>query len=549
MDFSKLTGYLIVLAVSFLYISLAGIYDEVPSDVYIHLEFFKRVSDQLQTGRFHVVSAADLFSKKNYYWYHLPTLISKISQTDFLDHLKIYSAINVMILLVCIYEFSYWVFSSKIRNELHLVITALLSVLFFSLHFGINVFAYIRYYAIAPTILNYCIYLASIVCVMNYYRGQLDFAKFTLIGFVFFVTALAIHAQESLFIIIIFFMVSAILFINSIYKNINVTGASSQINYRNSVLLLFPVMLVLITGVYFYVTHHLMLAQIHSTKVISLSRLIEYGDDLLILNPFQQFYTVLTHWGLYIIVLYVFFYRRLFGNQPVLLAGMLIPAVTVFNPVFTDLFLRIAPANVLWRFLYMLPLYLIAARIVTTLSLEISHSWVKKSAGYFLVSMVFILLLPINTSAISLPYSRIYSLLEVPDQARPVHWQDMLDYLHELPAGEIIITDPVTGYMISALTKHHNRRHKFYNHTVVDKYRFDDYSNHPLKKYSGKILVINQREGVITPTAKIARHWNTEILKLSGFYNQALIDHVNSEPAHFVPLWQAAGIQIYRIVY
>ena len=534
---------------SCLYMSIVGLYDELPSDVYIHLEYFKQVSVQLQSEEFQSLSGLNLISKPAQYWYHLPTLISHVTETNFQKHLEIYASINIMVLLICIYEFAQWLFKAQIRNERELMVTALLSCLFFALHFGINVFAFIRYYAIAPTILSYCIYLTSIVCLINYYQSTLSFTKFFIISVLLFLTAFIFHAQESLFILIIYSVISALLFI----KNTNIKFSSAHHfddkSYRNSVFYIFPSIVVVITTLYFYVTHNFELPQINSTKFINLNELVDIGENFFILDPNKQFYTVLTHWGLFIIVIYVLVYRRLFTNQPVILAAMLIPLITVFNPYFNNLFLRIAGSDVLWRFLYMLPLYLVAARIVTGLCFDTNHSMLKIGINYVLSALVFILLLPISTSAINLPYSRIYSLSEVHSQARPAHWQDMLDFLQTLPDKETIISDPVTGYLISAWTKHQHRRYKFYYKWMLDPYEFDNYSDHPLKKYSGKLFIVNQRKGMSTATAKIARHWNPHNLKLTDFYKQALIDHINEEPVHFELLWQADQIKIYRINY
>ena len=105
LDLPRAWGSFAVLGLGTLYLAYAGFYDELPSDIYVHLEFFKQVSNQLATGQFKAASGADLLSRSNYYWYHLPTLICHITQTEFLQHLAIYSAINMLILLLCIYEF------------------------------------------------------------------------------------------------------------------------------------------------------------------------------------------------------------------------------------------------------------------------------------------------------------------------------------------------------------------------------------------------------------------------------------------------------------
>ena len=40
---------------------------------------------------------------------------------------------------------------------------------------------------------------------------------------------------------------------------------------------------------------------------------------------------------------------------------MLIPFFTVFNPFFTDLFLRLTDSTVLWRFCFLIPIHYVAA--------------------------------------------------------------------------------------------------------------------------------------------------------------------------------------------
>ena len=548
-DPATFLGYLLIFLATAVYMKIVGFYDELPSDVYIHLEHFKNVSNQLDSGAFFSVSNHQLISKSIKYWYHLPTLISKLIQVDFIKVLSVYSAVNIAILLACIYEFSLWLFQAFIKNKTQLICTALLSSLFFALHFGINVFAFIRYYAIAPTILNLCIYLFSIVLLIHYYQFKFHFIRFFLLSSILFFTAFLIHAQEALFIGTMYFLISMFLFIHTTLFRGRLDSHYSELKIRKTVLIIFPALVLAMIGIYVYSYNNLPLSNISLSRLTSLNSLFGFGDELYILDPFKQFYRVLTHWGLFVCLLYVVFYHRYFKNQPVLLSAMIVPLVTIFNPIFVELFLRISSADVLWRFLYMLPLYLIAARIAIELCLTKEQSMLKQSSNLFIVFMIFLLLLPIKVSSIDLPYSRIYSLLEVEDKASSSYWQDMLDYLQTLPDKEIVITDPVTGYLISAMTKHHNRRYKFHRHTMLDSYEFEDYTKHPLEKFNGKLFIVNQRVGESTPTAKIARHWNPNNLNITEFYSQNLLKHIVDEPNHFNLLWEAQGIKIYRITY
>ena len=531
------------------YLFSVGLYDELPSDIFKHLEYFKKISTQIDTGNFKPFSGTALLNKSVLYWYHLPILISEFIENNFLLNMEIFAAINIVVLLVCVYEFSNWLYKETIPNRLELLFLSMLSVLFFAIHFGVNVFAFIRYYSIAPTILNYAIYLTAIVCLFNYYRFEFRLSKFLLIAWFLFFAAYLIHAQEAMFIGTIYFIVTVmVIFKNSVFK------LQTNINPELAVLprSIFPISIIslLLLGLlYFYAINYLPIARIIKPKVIPLSDLIGIGNNYFVLNPFIQFYTVLTHWGLYIYFLYIVFYKKYFANQTFLLAAMLIPIITVFNPIFTNFFLRIGYSDVLWRFLYMLPLNFVAARLVIALCYKNHQKLVVRITNSLIALLIFVFLFPINISSINLPYSRFYSLVEIHQQAQPQHWQDMLKFLNKQPNKESIITDPISGYLITALTKHDNRRYKFHTRRMRDPYIFESYTDHPLKKYSGKLLIINQREGMSTNTANVSRHWNPRALKLTEYYSDTLLSHIEKQSQHFEILWEAHDIKIYRISY
>ena len=547
--YQKVIGYFILAILIGIYLSYAGFYNEVPSDLYIHLEFFKRVSTQIKGNEFPSLAGLSIFSKSAQYWYYLPTLISNLIGQDFLRIVEVYAAINIAIILFGIYGFAQWLFKSDTTSQIELTTVGLLSVFFFVTHFGINVFSYIRYYSIAPTILSYAIYLTAVVSLFKYFYSEINLARLLLITIALTFTTYVLHKQEAMFIGTIYAVASLVIILQNSFPRFILNRHNKTIELPNS-LIPFSIFAVLVLSlIYFYTINSLPLTKIVPPKIISIGGLLGLDAGYFILNPFIQFYTVVTHWGLWVIVLYIVFYRQLFAKQPFILAAMLVPLVTVFNPLFTNFFLRIASWDVLWRFLYMLPLYLVAARLVTAMLFISKPNAFRRSFGAILILLTFVLLLPIKFSSMDFPFSRVNSLTRVHDQATPLHWQDMLDYLSTLPNKELIITDPVTGYMISALTIHDNRRYKFYMRRIYDPYIFDDYSIHPLQKYSGSLLTINRRKGISTKVAKISGHWHPDTLKLTEYYPEKLIDHIELHPQHFQLQWQADDIKIYRITY
>lgn len=547
-DAPLLAGGILVAVISAVYLAIVGMYDELPSDIFRHLEFFKQVNNQLSNGRFADILASQLLDKSARYWYHLPVLSARIAGLDFFNYLTVYASINNVLLLLAIYSFSVWLFRPVVSNPGQLVLTGLLSVFFFSAHTGIDTFSYLRYYAIAPTILTYSLYLTGVVALTSYYNCSLGFVRFGLLALPLFATALVVHTQEAMYMAALFVVLGIVLFFK-VFANRLLTKQPAAQSWRDSVLVITPVVLVLAVALYYFSLGFFPADIITSKKLISLHALAGIGSDAVILNPWFQFYTVVTQWGGFIFLAYLLYYMRFFQNQPVLLAAMLAPLLTVFNPWFVEFFLRISSEHVLWRFLYMLPLPFVAARLVSGLFFTDKPGMVQKSLAVIVIGLSFILLLPIKGGGVNLPYSRIYTLLPAHEQARPAHWADMLEFLDDQPGEEIIITDPVTGYMVSALTRHKNRRYKFFSTWMRDPYEFSGYNKHPLKKYNGKLLVVNQRKGISTQNAKVSRHWHPDTLKMTEYYSPEFLAHIDSQPEHFKLLWEDDDIRIYRIKY
>ena len=269
-----------------------------------------------------------------------------------------------------------------------------------------------------------------------------------------------------------------------------------------------------------------------------------------ILNPGfgYQFIQVITSWGVAVYLVSLFHLKKL-SNQPFLVLGMLSPIITVFNPLFVDLFIRLEETNVLWRLCYFIPLHFVAAAVCILLWQCASRSsFPKKSICSIALLSFFLLLLP-SVGPVKLNTYAKTTLERVGIANRVEYWKDMIEFLGTLDNKYDILTDPVSGYMISAFTPHQTYQYKFFpDRTYYNRpFLFDNYDQFPLSKYDGKLLVINYRNGDPSRTGELSHHWHKDVLRLSDYYSTALVVHLETNPDRFEKLWSRDRISIYLI--
>ncbi|MEO0369654.1 MAG: hypothetical protein AAF197_12880, partial [Pseudomonadota bacterium] len=121
-------------------------------------------------------------------------------------------------------------------------------------------------------------------------------------------------------------------------------------------------------------------------------------------------------------------------------------------------------------------------------------------------------------------------------------------WIMELQTEYTILTDPMTGYMISALTHHKSLRNKFFRGTFFKRFSYYDYSDNPLDKYSGDLLVVNLRTDVSSNVGRLTGHWReNEWTETQGYYPDVLLEHLEERPEKFELLWSHNKIWLYRI--
>jgi hypothetical protein len=284
-------------------------------------------------------------------------------------------------------------------------------------------------------------------------------------------------------------------------------------------------------------------------RVVPLPWEVPGFGSLYILNPFFQFARTVAPWGALVIVLFVGSFSR-FRHQPWLVAGMLMPLVTVFNPIFVDLYLRIEGEHSLWRLLFLMPLYQVAA-IWVVWALQGRYAGAPFSRWWRLPVFLLLLLLvlPLGPPAVWNPHARITNL-PVPVENSDRLWADLVDALNRLPDSEQVLTDPVTGYVLSALTSHRTFRYKFFADDLYQAFpfRFESYDHNPLSRYRHWLLVVNLRDGLGSESGRRSGHWPQDILQVSRYYPANLRRHLEDNPGRFQVVWRGPDIVVYRIL-
>jgi len=550
----------IVLVIVF-YVATFGTYMELPADIFIHLEFVRVVVSDIADGKLYSPeNPTALLGKQGHYWYYTQGLLTHVTGLQSGQSLT-YSILAVSILLVVgIFHLSLTIFSSVVQSAIARTCIALLVALLFSVHFGVNVFSFVRYYTFAPTALNMVVYFAAVSVFIRFATEQGTPIRYLVILAVCIYTAAMVHVQEAVFIAVMGLLMLSYVVLARRFGyagNALIVKDSESSEYyirRGGFDRMVPHGWLVLTGLIiilaaFFWSHFFIESSTPraDNKLVILGSIWPALKGWYILSPTYQFFRVVTPWGLLVYVLFFWHWKDFRGN-PFLVAGMLSPLFTVFNPLFVDLFLRHTTYITLWRFCYMIPLVFVAGFLFYKAFTRFRYSTMVGKAGYgFMAVGLVALLFPIQVGSFTVPYSRMQTLMPVKKENSPEHWADMLDYLRTLPKREQILTDPVTGYFVSALTKHHSPRYKFFK-LRYKQFNFDSYEDKPLAKYKNWLVIVNQRDGGHSRTGELSRHWSADVLKVSRHYKPQLITHLKDNPNRFKELWATEDIKVYRIL-
>lgn len=558
---------LIILATVTAYFSFVGVYDLVPSDILRHMERTQAAARDLANPNYsQFIYFNGLFDHYHYYFY---ALFMEFSHLNIQGTFWFISVLNTALLFSALYEFARYQNIEKHINpqankqwdQKYMPIAfAVICILFFSLTKGIAGFSFFRYYSLAPTLFSFAVFLALIIKI-DYYLLSAKIRKDILIIPLGMAILLFWHLQELLFTLV---TTSLLILYYVIYSKLNIKNKLVSL-VKRPWLTITLLSTILIIAILLIIRITFDLPSTNSNKLLTLPELFNIflpsdyklvaNKNLTILNPFIQFSQVLGFWGILVYCVASFNLKTII-QKPLLICGLLIPFFTVFNPLFVDLFLRIRGEDTLYRLLYAIPLSTVAAYIlVVNINCLFIASRQKarntpsvKNQLIPLLSIIILCagLIPFNSTTLLTQYNRTSEILPVNSQHSLRHWQDITRELSLLPKQDNILTDPVTGYIITATTQHTAKRYKFtksqhldLNELISKKILFS--------QFKGQYLVINLRNGSTSKQGLLSTHWPSDILKVKNYYSPELLEYIHSNPSTFAKLWENDGATIYRI--
>jgi hypothetical protein len=226
---------------------------------------------------------------------------------------------------------------------------------------------------------------------------------------------------------------------------------------------------------------------------------------------------------------------------------LLVPLVTLFNPAFVDTFVRHYHPSGIYRFAYAIPFAFVGAQLAYEFARNArGRHWVVRGRQYALAVLPLVLLFPIDTTYLVSADSRVYTLGPVRDDNNYIRWKDLFEFLNGFEKKQKIITDPVTRYLVSGLTRHRALGWKF--HTADPPLiNMKTYDESVFSNYRRWLVIVNDRDGGHSANGERGRHWPADVLMTSRYYSASFREFVAGNADLFVELWKRDGITVYEI--
>lgn len=546
-------------ALIFAYLVSVGPYTEIPSDFWTHAGKLQdnRVS-LLETGKLPGIDDWPAYlGKDGAWWYAVQATMMHLSGITVADSFATQSVVNSMILLAAFFWFASRIIALSWVDRRTVHVTAVVATVLFLFHHGTSIFSFIRYYAFGPAFLNHVVLFAFLALFLDLFRNSaLLRVRWYLVLASLLLLMAVVHLQEAMFALVLVYAVLLVHWLEPLFggrmgdgvpvgDNAS-TGLSQQVVNK---LFYAATVSIGLAVIFVHVTMERYDPLAYS-RLIDVNRILPFLKNLYILDPNKQFYETLTPWGYLVIALFVLSFRTFRSNR-YLVAGMLTPLITVFNPVFADVFLRVSAPWLLWRFLYMMPLAIVGAMLLVRAIAMVKSGkvWpIRLGGGVVAVSLV-VLLLPFETRYAHSHLSRLPTLAPVDARGDHRNWADLFEYLNTLEARYQVMTDPVTGYMIRALTRHREGGRKF-DTTMNPGYQAlarRELTVERFERFRGWLIVINLRSGAYSQTGALSRHWLPEQLQLERYYPPALLSFIEGNPDRFTRRWDAGDIRVFEV--
>ena len=271
---------------------------------------------------------------------------------------------------------------------------------------------------------------------------------------------------------------------------------------------------------------------------------------LLIANPSMR---VMDALGIFGLITYLWFFceKKQFYGRDYIWVGMLIPLITVFNPLFVYWFLHIASWDPIWRFALIVPIALVAANLIILTIRQSKH----KGEGLKLIfrSVMTVALLvsvtPVAIGEFNNRTSRLPSLMPVDRDAGSRLYEDLIEYFAAQDSEVRIITDYVTNYVLTSALTVRGRRDAKASWQLKRSDLDGDYKDKLLYyRADDSLVVINYKDGRYSWTGKTSKHWPEDILKVSASYPKGLKQFLDLRSSDFNKVWEQNEVTVYRVL-
>jgi len=524
------------------YIFTVNPYTELPSDVWQHLGHIKAELVGLENHSFSF--PPELLSGS--YAHRLHAFVASLFGVDQVAIVLPGTIFTSIILILSFYFFFCWILKETLSDSQNARTLAFASTVLTFVSFGVDQFSYFRYYALAPTIIAYPLFLTATIFLLTGINHRGVQPSNVTAAMLFGVFAGLIHRQELMFLLIV----------AAVYIPWIILDHRDRLSFMPLKNALVRLGVLIITSCFFTAVIHFFLdlptPETLDARFIKLSFLPTSYGHLYVLNPIEQFFGVLSAVG---IVAYIGFSLKYveFRSNPFFIVVLSIPFVTLFNPFFLSIFFQFTTPYHAWRILYLIPFSLVAT---TAAWLFISNRKTKVGQRRVVgvVCAVIVAALIIDTTA--LPKSPLllrYLTLKSTGQSGMdlTDWPELQGFLNSLSEPIDIVTDPVTGYFIRGATKHRTEGFKFHNSfdsVAINKVFQGSKAKHLMHpELADRILIVNKQNGPVSQLGATSGHWPSEVLEVSHYYPAELQTVLDDNPERFLSIWQVDGATIYRL--
>jgi len=521
--------------ISGIYILIVGPYLEVPADVWQHLG---AIQDYKRRYEFGIIDS-------NQPWYLIYTMALSLSGEKIYQTVEAFTIAGTIFFTVSICDLSRRIYIEAGFNPKRAALFGIIASLLTVGMFGTSVFSFARYYVFAPGYFSYLIFLLAAFLVVSFPSELSSIRRLTsrvaLIGIAGIVTYL-VHKQEALFLIIVLFMYWGFQISRQCFLFVTTRINGTYGRYARSLKSIsIVVTIVLIVCVIYILSFPLLLTDnsflVNNTIAVSPMKNVVW----ILADPTGRAYETLGIWGLIILAIY---FGILDKDSRLLIISLLAiaPFLLLFNPIFTSMFLSKVSHDLLWRFTYMIPIGLIGAHILLVVIKDLPR---KKPRNMVLICLIILGMIPWRALD-GIQNSRWSTVTKISEANSYEVWNDLIDELRKSPARNIL-TDPITGYVVRAITDHTVFGFKFHESHPFIPINYAGYGPESFKGYRQWYFIENRRQGSLSKNGAMSGHWPEDVLKVSQNYSPGLIKFLESPPIHFALIWENDGIKIFEI--